>query len=92
MDRFTEFLSPRADRVVVDRSGLSGLFDVDLAWTPDEARRAALTQLGGAPPPVDPDVPEISTALREQLGLRLQPARAPVEVLVVESVQQPAED
>jgi uncharacterized protein (TIGR03435 family) len=92
MARVIQFLSPRVDRVVIDRSELSGLFDVDLQWTPDEARRAALAQLGGPAPPVDANVPEIATALREQLELRLQPATAPVEVLVIESAQQPTEN
>jgi uncharacterized protein (TIGR03435 family) len=92
MDQFIEFLTQRVDRVVIDRSGLSGLFDLDFEWTPDEARRAAVAQLGGPPVPVDPDVPEISTALREQLGLRLRSASAPVEVLVIESAQHPAEN
>jgi bla regulator protein blaR1 len=92
MDQFIAFLSPRVDRVVIDRSGMSGLFDLDLEWTPDEARRAALAQLGSSPAPVDPNVPEISTALREQLGLRLQSTNGPVEVLVIESAQQPTEN
>jgi uncharacterized protein (TIGR03435 family) len=92
MGRLIQFLSPRVDRVVIDRSGLSGLFDVDLEWTPDEARRAALAQLGGPPTPVDPNVPELATALREQLGLRLQPTTAPVEVLLIESAQRPNEN
>jgi uncharacterized protein (TIGR03435 family) len=70
-------------RPVLDRTGLDGTFDVDLTYLPDN-------------PAVDasnaPNAPSLVTALREQLGLRLESTRAPVEVLVVDSVRQPAEN
>jgi uncharacterized protein (TIGR03435 family) len=70
-----------ADRVVVDRTGLSGKFDWDLQWSAD-------------PLPTDAAGPAVSlfTAVREQLGLRLEAQRAVVEVLVVERAQKPAPD
>jgi uncharacterized protein (TIGR03435 family) len=68
-------LSRRVDRIVVDRTGLNGLFDVDLQW-------AAVTAASN-------DGPSIFTAVQEQLGLRLERARAPVEVLVIDSVEPP---
>jgi uncharacterized protein (TIGR03435 family) len=67
--RLIQFLSPRVDRVVIDRSGLDGLFDIDLEWTPDEARRAAVAQLGGSVAPAEPNVPEISTILRSSASI-----------------------
>lgn len=69
-----------ADRMVIDRTGLAGLFDVDLQWTPDEL----LT--------TDSPVPALITALQEQLGLKLDPARGPVDVLVIDAVARPTPD
>jgi uncharacterized protein (TIGR03435 family) len=93
-----DFLSPRMQRVVVDRTGLTGLFDLDMTWTPDEPGPAGsadrltiggvdIDLTGGAP--VDPNGPALLTALREELGLRLESSRAPVEVFVVERVERP---
>jgi uncharacterized protein (TIGR03435 family) len=88
--QIVQFLSPSVNRVVVDRTNLTGSFDLDLEWTPD--------QLPQAPPgssavsPVDPDRPSIFTAVREQLGLRLEASRASVDVLVIDRVERPTED
>jgi uncharacterized protein (TIGR03435 family) len=65
-------------RPVVDRTGLSGRFDFTLTWAPE----------GSA----DTDAPSIFTAVQEQLGLKLEPARGPVDVLVVDSAQRPIPD
>jgi uncharacterized protein (TIGR03435 family) len=71
-----------AGRPVVNRTGLTGFFDIDLAYTPDATF--------GAPAPFAPaDGPSLFTAMQEQLGLRLAAARGPVDVLVVDSVQAP---
>ena len=71
-------------RLIVDRSGLEGRFDVSLKWTPD------------LPPGVEPaggaERVSLFTALEEQLGLRLQPDTGPVDVLVIESVSRPTPD
>jgi uncharacterized protein (TIGR03435 family) len=67
------------DRVVVDRTGLSGGFDLALDWTPDELSAAA----SGT---------SIFTALQEQLGLKLEPARGPVDVIVIDRVERPTPD
>ena len=61
-------------RIVLDRTGLSGVFDLDLEWTPD------------------PSGPSIFTAVQEQLGLKLESSKGPVDVLVIESVEQPTPD
>ena len=80
------------DRPVVDKTGLQGRWDFTLTWTPDE------TQFAGAgvrvpPPSNDPNAPPvISTAFQEQLGLRLESTRAPVDVLVVDRVERPSEN
>jgi uncharacterized protein (TIGR03435 family) len=75
--RVLSFLGVAGERPVVDRSGLTGDYDVDLRWTPDRARQ------------VDPDVPPLFTALREQLGLKLEATRGPIDVLVIDSAERP---
>ena len=75
-------LSNWAGRLVVDRTGLMDRYDGDLSWTPDDA-----------PPGVaDPNAPSLFTAVEEQLGLKLQSATGPVEVLVIDSVERPTPD
>jgi uncharacterized protein (TIGR03435 family) len=83
MARFAERLVGSVGRPVLDRTGLTGAFDIDVTYTPDN-------------PVVDtsnaPNAPSLITALREQLGLRLESTRAPVEVLVIDGVRQPTEN
>jgi uncharacterized protein (TIGR03435 family) len=74
-------LTGSVDRVVVDRTGVEGAFDVDLRFTQD-----------GVPGGVAGDTPSIFAALQEQLGLKLEPSRGPVEVVVIDSVQRPTPD
>ena len=84
-------LSQFAERLVIDRTGLTGNFEIDLKWTPDRLPP-------GAPPPgaspliIDPNGPSLFTALQEQLGLKLESERAPVEVLVIDHVERPTPD
>jgi uncharacterized protein (TIGR03435 family) len=66
------------DRIVTDRTGMAGLFDVDLTW----AFQADASS----------DAPSIFTAVQEQLGLKLQPMRAPVDVIVIVRAEMPAPD
>lgn len=75
--------------VVIDRTGLSGLYNFNLEYTPDAATFDAATakELN-----IDPDGPSLATALREQLGLRWTNETAPVDVLVVVRIQQPDPD
>ena len=86
-------LSQFVQRVVLDRTGLTGNFDLDLTWTPDQIQQGPPGGApAGAPPPPPLDGPSIFTALQEQLGLKLDSARGPVQVLVIDSVEQPTED
>jgi uncharacterized protein (TIGR03435 family) len=88
-----EYLSPRINRLVTDRTGLSGTFDLDLEWEMEGATRAALPRLSpdGTPPPEFDGAP-LLTALREQLGLRLEATTGPVAVIVIDSVERPTPD
>ena len=72
-----------AGRPVIDRTGLQGGYDFDLKWVPDDVSRAA-------PRPIDG--PPFAVALEEQLGLRLEATRAPLDVVIVESVERPSEN
>jgi uncharacterized protein (TIGR03435 family) len=75
---------------VIDRTGLSGLLDFDLEWTPDQLPR----QPPDDPEPlrIDPNGAPLFTALQEQLGLRLESTRGSVDVLVVDRAEKPTED
>ena len=77
-------LSTWVDGIVVDNTMLDGVFDVDLKFTPDQIP-------GGAAPPSDMG-PSVFTAVQEQLGLKLQPTKAPVEVVVIDHIERPTED
>jgi uncharacterized protein (TIGR03435 family) len=81
-------LSSVAGRSVVDKTGLTGTFDLELTWAPDGPAGGTP---GGGPPPVN-DSPSLFTATQEQLGLKLDAQRGPVEVLVIDSAQRPVED
>jgi uncharacterized protein (TIGR03435 family) len=73
------------DRPVVDKTGLTGRYDFDLTWAPDAS------QFGGEiPAPEDASSPTFFTAIREQLGLRLEATRGPVEVFVVDNAERPS--
>lgn len=70
-----------AGRRTVDRTGLAGVYSIDLRWSPDNS--------AGLPADAPP---EIITAVREQIGLRLQASTAPTEVLVIDSAERPEEN
>jgi len=77
------------DRVVTNNTKLSGLWDFELTWTPDQLPQLPL----GTPPiNVDPNGPSIFTALQEQLGLKLESTKGPVELLVIDHVEKPTPD
>ncbi|HYR85987.1 MAG TPA: TIGR03435 family protein [Terriglobia bacterium] len=91
-------LSQQLGRPIIDKTDLKGLFDIQLQWTPDVGQAGGpfgAFAPGGPeppPPPVDASGPSIFTALQEQLGLRLESTKGPVEVLVIDSVQPPSEN
>jgi len=78
------FLAGQTGRNVTDRSGIAGDFDFTLDWTPDAP--------AGAPPDADAAAgqPPFFLALQEQLGLKLDPQRGPVEVLVIDRAEKPS--
>jgi uncharacterized protein (TIGR03435 family) len=80
------------DRPVVDQTALAGRYDFTLTWTPDESQFSGLGARVPAPSGDPAAPPGLSTAMQEQLGLRLESARAPVEVLVIDKVEKPSDN
>jgi uncharacterized protein (TIGR03435 family) len=91
-------LSLNLDRPVIDKTGLAGLYDLDVEFARDPS-------LAGPPPPPPPSPgalpaeprdqpsgPSVFTAVQEQLGLRLESAKGPVEILVIDHVERPSEN
>ena len=83
-------LSSMVQRVVIDKTGLTGNFDFDLSWTPDRMPQGS--PVSPATAPIDPNAPSIFTALQEQLGLKLESMKNSVEVLVIDHVERPMPD
>lgn len=78
MEVLAGYVGNRLNRIVVDKTGLKDSYDFTLDWAPDEAP--------------DSLVPPLITALREQLGLRLEAQKVPVEVLVIEGIARPSDN
>jgi uncharacterized protein (TIGR03435 family) len=87
MANLAELISSSVGRMVVDRTGLQGEFDVDLQFAPE---RLSANPAGSAAQ-LD-DAPSFFTALQEQLGLKLESTKGPVDVLVIDHVEQPTPD
>lgn len=92
MVQVANLLAGRVDRVGLDRTALAGAFDVDLEFSPDSLPPIGPpgARAGADPVASDPSVPSFFTAIREQLGLRLESTKGPVEVLVVDRAERPA--
>jgi uncharacterized protein (TIGR03435 family) len=91
LERFIDGLSIVVHFHIVDRTGLGGLFDLDLDFQPEQIVQGP----PGAPPPPgsgDPNSPSIFTAVQEQLGLKLESTKGPVDVLVIDHVERPNTD
>jgi uncharacterized protein (TIGR03435 family) len=80
MEEFSMMLQFMMDRPVVDETGIAGRWDFVLSWTPLDAAETT-----------DPNAPPgMFTATQEQLGLKLEPVKAPADVLVVDKVERPS--
>jgi bla regulator protein BlaR1 len=95
MKEIVRSLSQQLGRTVVDRTGLTGNYDFSLQWTPDEGQPSAFKEPvggqgpGNAPPP-DSSGLSIFTAIQEQLGLKLESQKGPVEILVIDHAEKPS--
>ena len=94
LSNLVNFLTNQLGRPINDKTGLTGLFDFKLEWTPgsEQAPGPFGPNPDAPPPPVPGDGPSLFTALQEQLGLRLESTKGPVEVVVIDSVQKPTEN
>jgi uncharacterized protein (TIGR03435 family) len=91
LSRMIPMLSRTLGRVLLDKTGLSGNFDITVQWTPDQnpgLRFSADASNLGA----NTDGPSIFTAFQEQLGLKLESANGPVEIFVVDRAEKPSEN
>lgn len=97
VDRLADILSRIVGRVVVNETGLTGQYDFTLKWTPEQSEGPMMRGPVGpppadAPPPPDPNGPTIFSALQEQLGLKLESQKSPVDTIVIEHVERPSEN
>jgi uncharacterized protein (TIGR03435 family) len=96
MTSLANMLSQQLHRTVLDETGLTGKYDLELNWTPDQGADPIFKGADGSQQRADaaPDSsgPSIFTALQEQLGLRLQSSKGPVETIVIDHVEMPSEN
>jgi len=85
-------LSTILGRNVIDKTGLTGKYDVKLSWTPDESQPAMLKDPTNAAASTPDSGPSIFTAIQEQLGLKLDSQKGPVEIVVVDHIEKPTEN
>ena len=78
MDLFAAYVGNRLGRIVIDKTGLTGSYDFTLEWAPEQGS--------------DSPAPSLVTALQEQLGLRLESRKSPMEVLVIDRIERPSDN
>jgi uncharacterized protein (TIGR03435 family) len=86
MEQLTRNLVGGVGRIVVDKTGLQGYYDFTLNFAPESVPGAP------AAPAADVTAPSLFTAMQEQLGLKLEPGREPIQVLVIDRAERPAAD
>jgi uncharacterized protein (TIGR03435 family) len=87
---FAQMISNQVGRAVIDRSGLAGNWDFEMTYAPPPTQGPLPP--GIELPPSDPDAPDLFTAVREQLGLKFESTKGPIEVLVIDSVEMATPD
>ena len=90
MEQITTALSNILQRPVIDKTGLTGTFDVHAEWIADESTPGPMAGLAQPPTPSDGSGPTVFTALQNQLGLKVESGRGPVEMLVVDRLDRPS--
>jgi len=106
MQDLAKALRPHAGRIVVDKTGMNELFDIDLKFSRDTLPSPAVVPaapptpvpplpappIPGAPPATQPLAPPLRNVLEDRLGLKLESVRMPIEVLIIERVERPSEN
>jgi uncharacterized protein (TIGR03435 family) len=96
IEQLLDTLSRFTGRTVLDKTNLTGKYDIEVQYTPEQGQFQAPP--GGAPPgmppmpPIDPNGPSLFTALQEQLGLKLESQKGPVEIIVIDHIERPSEN
>jgi uncharacterized protein (TIGR03435 family) len=90
MAKFASTLSTTVSRTVVDKTGLTGTYEIALKWVPDDSSPPLPLDASDAPTSSQSagQGPSIFTALQEQLGLRLEAQKGPVEILIIDHVEK----
>ena len=94
VENLIPLLSRTVGRTVIDKTGLTGKYDIKMEYTPDEAQLAMMAPPGAPTPPTPSDGsgPSLFTALQEQLGLKLESQKGPVQVFVIDRAEKPSEN
>ena len=94
LSMFAGLLNLILDRPAIDKTGITDYFEIHLRFSPDDsaAHRAATADSGASAEIKAPDDPYIFQAIQEQLGLKLVPAKGPVDVLVIDHIEKPSEN
>jgi uncharacterized protein (TIGR03435 family) len=92
LDEFVKMLRGVLDRPVINKTGINGRFDIRLKFSREGTRLAGMP-LNGPPPASDPTGPPlIFTALQDELGLKLEPGKGPVDRFVIDHIERPSEN
>ena len=86
---FLSMLSRQLGRTILDRTGLTGNYDLTLRWSPDNGTTTSTNATDGSQ---SDSLPSIFTAVQEQLGLKLESTKAPADVLVVDHIERPSQN
>jgi uncharacterized protein (TIGR03435 family) len=98
MEMFTNQLANQLGRSVLDKTGLTGNYDFKLEWTPDQSQAGGPGPGpgdgggGDHPPASDSTGPSIFTAVQEQLGLKLESQKGPVQILVIDRIEKASDN
>jgi uncharacterized protein (TIGR03435 family) len=88
MTMFVNLLAGPLDRPVINKTGLTGRFDIDLRYAPGSGQAPSVESVGSAPPDSSSEA-SLFTAIQEQLGLRLESTKGPVEMLIIDHIERP---
>jgi len=92
VENMIPMLSRLLGRTIIDKTGLTAKFDIKMDWTPDESQTIQLPPDAPKPAVSDATGSSIFTALQEQLGLKLESQKGPVEIFIVERAEKPSEN
>jgi len=92
MDMLVNQLGNQLGRTVIDKTGLKGPYQINLEWTPEQAQSIGGPDGGGEGRASSDTGPTIFTALQEQLGLKLESQKGPVDILVIDKIEKPSEN